>query len=56
VIEFKMRIGLNSGPVAVGAIVDDLRMNYTTIGDTTNLAARMEREASPGSIFISKNI
>jgi class 3 adenylate cyclase len=54
-IEFKMRIGLNSGPVVVGAIGDDLRMDYTAVGDTTNLAARMEREARPGSIFISKN-
>ena len=54
-IEFKMRIGLNSGPVVVGAIGDDLRMDYTAIGDTTNLAARMEREAGPGSIFVSKH-
>ncbi len=54
-IEFKMRIGLNSGPVVVGAIGDDLRMDYTAIGDTTNLAARMERRASPGSILASKN-
>jgi class 3 adenylate cyclase len=54
-IEFKMRIGLNSGLVVVGAIGDDLRMDYTAVGDTTNLAARMEQEARPGSIFISKN-
>jgi len=54
-IEFKMRIGLNSGPVVVGAIGDDLRMDYTAVGDTTNLAARMECEARPGSIFVSKN-
>jgi len=51
--EFKMRIGLNSGPVIVGAIGDDLRMDYTAIGDTTNLAARMESLAKPGSILIS---
>ncbi len=54
-IEFKMRIGLNSGPVVVGAIGNDLRMDYTAVGDTTNLAARMEMEARPGSIFVSKN-
>jgi class 3 adenylate cyclase/tetratricopeptide (TPR) repeat protein len=54
-IDFKMRIGINSGPVVVGAIGDDLRMDYTAVGDTTNLAARMEREARPGSIFVSKN-
>jgi len=41
-IEFKLRIGLNSGPVIVGAIGNDLRMDYTAVGDTTNLASRME--------------
>ncbi|UCE55250.1 MAG: AAA family ATPase, partial [Desulfobacterales bacterium] len=54
-IEFKMRIGINSGPVIVGSIGDDLRMDYTAVGDTTNLAARMESKARPGSILISKN-
>jgi class 3 adenylate cyclase/tetratricopeptide (TPR) repeat protein len=54
-IEFKMRIGLNSGPVIVGSIGDDLRMDYTAVGDTTNLASRMESEARPGRILVSKN-
>jgi class 3 adenylate cyclase/tetratricopeptide (TPR) repeat protein len=54
-IKFKMRIGINSGPVMVGAIGDDLRMDYTAIGDTTNLAARMETMARPGTILISQN-
>ena len=49
--DFKMRIGLNSGPVVVGAIGDDLRMDYTAVGDTTNLAARMESMAQPGTIL-----
>jgi class 3 adenylate cyclase/tetratricopeptide (TPR) repeat protein len=53
--DFKMRIGLNSGPVIVGAIGDDLRMDYTAIGDTTNLAARMETMAEPGSTLVSVN-
>ena len=52
-IDFKIRIGLNSGPVIVGSIGDDLRMDYTAIGDTTNLAARMESMAEPGTILVS---
>ena len=52
-LDFKMRIGLNSGPVVVGAIGDDLRMDYTAIGDTINLASRMESAAQPGSILVS---
>ncbi|UCH06966.1 MAG: AAA family ATPase [Deltaproteobacteria bacterium] len=52
-IEFKMRLGLNSGPVVVGSIGDDLRMDYTAIGDTTNLAARMESMARPGTVLVS---
>ena len=49
--EFKMRIGLNTGPVIVGRIGDDLRMDYTAVGDTTNLASRMETMARPGRDF-----
>jgi class 3 adenylate cyclase len=52
-VAFKMRIGLNSGPVIVGSIGDDLRMDYTAVGDTTNLASRMESMASPSSILVS---
>lgn len=48
-VEFKLRIGLNSGPVIVGSIGDDLRMDYTAVGDTTNLASRMESMANPGT-------
>jgi len=54
-IEFVMRVGLNSGQVIVGSIGDDLRMDYTAIGDTTNLAARMENLAKPGTVLLSKN-
>jgi class 3 adenylate cyclase/tetratricopeptide (TPR) repeat protein len=54
-VDFKMRIGLNSGPVIVGSIGDDLRMDYTAVGDTTNLASRMESMARPGTILVSKN-
>ena len=52
-VDFKMRIGLNSGPVIVGSIGDDLRMDYTAVGDTTNLASRMESMARPGTILVS---
>ena len=54
-IDFKIRIGINSGPVIVSAIGDDLRMDYTAVGDTTNLASRMEGLAEPGKIFVSEN-
>jgi len=52
-LEFKMRIGLNSGHVIVGSIGDDLRMDYTAVGDTTNLADRMQGLATPGSVMVS---
>lgn len=53
-IEFKMRIGLNTGLVVVGAIGNDLRMDYTAIGDTTNLAARMQQHAPPGTVLVAE--
>ena len=51
--EIRLRLGLNSGLVVVGTIGDDLRMDYTAVGDTTHLAARMEEAAEPGAIFIT---
>jgi len=54
-IDFKMRIGINTGPVVVGKIGDDLRMDYTAVGDTTNLAARLQTAAEPGSILAAEN-
>jgi class 3 adenylate cyclase/tetratricopeptide (TPR) repeat protein len=53
-LTLQMRIGLNTGPVVVGRIGDDLRMDYTAVGDTTNLAARMQQNARPGSVFVSE--
>jgi len=52
--DFKMRIGLNSGPVIVGSIGDDLRMDYTAVGDTTNLAARIQQNAYPGEVWVGQ--
>ncbi len=49
----QVRVGLNSGEVVVGAIESDLRMDYTAVGPTTHLAARMEQMATPGSIWIT---
>jgi class 3 adenylate cyclase/tetratricopeptide (TPR) repeat protein len=50
----RFRVGLNTGPVVVGTVADDLRMDFTAIGDTVNLAARMEQAAGPGSVLISE--
>ncbi len=52
-VDFLMRVGLNSGPVIVGAIGNDLHMDYTAIGDTTNLASRMQGIAEPTNIVAS---
>jgi class 3 adenylate cyclase/tetratricopeptide (TPR) repeat protein len=48
-VEVQIRVGLNSGQVVVGSIGNDLRMDYTAVGQTTHLAARMEQLAAPGS-------
>src|SRR5438132_8607271 len=52
--EFLMRMGINTGLVVVGAIGKDLRMDYTAVGDTTNLAARLLGLAKPGQIVVSR--
>ena len=52
--DFTMRIGLNSGPVIVGSIGDDLRMDYTAVGDTTNLAARIQQSTNPREVWVSQ--
>jgi class 3 adenylate cyclase/tetratricopeptide (TPR) repeat protein len=52
-VNLLIRVGLNSGEVVVGTIGSDLRMDYTAVGRTTHLAARMEQLASPGSILLT---
>jgi class 3 adenylate cyclase len=52
-LEMQMRVGLNSGEVVVRAIGNDLHMDYSAVGQTTNLAARMEQLATPGSIRLT---
>ena len=49
----QIRVGLNSGEVVVRAIGSDLHMDYSAIGQTTHLAARMEQIAKPGSILLT---
>jgi class 3 adenylate cyclase len=49
----QMRVGLNSGEVVVRAIGSDLHMDYSAVGQTTHLAARMEQLATPGSILLT---
>jgi class 3 adenylate cyclase/tetratricopeptide (TPR) repeat protein len=49
----QLRLGLNTGLVVIGAIGDNLRMDYTAVGDTTNLAARLQQAAAPGQTVIA---
>src|SRR5262245_66124081 len=52
-LEVQIRVGLNSGAVVVGAIGSDLQMDYTAVGQTTHLAARMEQLAAPGTVRLT---
>jgi len=52
-IDFRIRAGINSGPVVVGNVGTDLRYEYTALGDAMNVAARMQAAAEPGSILIT---
>jgi predicted ATPase/class 3 adenylate cyclase len=52
-IPIQIRVGLNSGEVVVRSIGSDLKMDYTAVGQTTHLAARMEQMAMPGSILVT---
>jgi class 3 adenylate cyclase/tetratricopeptide (TPR) repeat protein len=53
-ISFTVRQGLNTGLVVVGTIGSDLRMDYTAVGDTTNVAARLQQGADRGRIVVSE--
>lgn len=52
-VELKLRFGINTGPVIVGTVGNDLKMDYTATGDTTNLASRLESLAQPNTILVS---
>ncbi|MCX5855219.1 MAG: AAA family ATPase, partial [Deltaproteobacteria bacterium] len=49
----KMRIGIHTGPVVVGTLGNDLRVEFKAVGDTVNIASRMESLAEPGTTYIS---
>src|SRR3989442_5383568 len=52
--ELSVRMGLNTGLVVVGSIGDNLRMDYTAVGDTTNVAARLQHAPQPREILVSE--
>jgi class 3 adenylate cyclase/tetratricopeptide (TPR) repeat protein len=49
----RMRVGINTGPVVVGTLGNDLRVDFTVVGDTVNLASRMEGLAEPGTTYVT---
>jgi class 3 adenylate cyclase/tetratricopeptide (TPR) repeat protein len=49
----KMRVGIHTGPVVVGTLGNDLRVEFKAVGDTVNLASRMEGLAEPGTIYVT---
>jgi tetratricopeptide (TPR) repeat protein len=51
----KMRIGVHTGPVVVGTLGNDLRVEFKAVGDTVNLASRMEGIADPGTTYVTEN-
>jgi hypothetical protein len=51
--ELTVRIGIHTGPVVFGPVADSLAMDYTVIGDTANVAARLQQATEPGTILVS---
>ena len=55
VLQIKMRIGIHTGPVVVGTLGNDLRVEFKAVGETVNLASRMESMAEPGATFVTED-
>ncbi len=51
----KMRVGIHTGPVVVGTLGNDLRVDFKAVGDTVNLASRMEGLAEPGTTYVTED-
>lgn len=49
----QVRIGINTGPVVIGTVGNDLRVQLTVVGDTINMASRMETLAEPGTTYVT---
>ena len=52
-VDFGVRVGINTGLAVLAAVGDEIRTEYTAMGDTTNVAARLQSAAEPGSVLIS---
>jgi class 3 adenylate cyclase/tetratricopeptide (TPR) repeat protein len=53
-LNFSVRMGINSGEVVVGAVGEDLNVDYTAIGHTVGLASRIEALAEPGKVYVTE--
>ncbi|RJR51188.1 MAG: hypothetical protein C4576_04065 [Desulfobacteraceae bacterium] len=51
----QLRIGINTGPVVIGTVGNDLRVQFTVVGDTINMASRMEAMAAPGTTYVTED-
>jgi len=56
ILPIRMRIGLHCGPVVVGTLGNSLRVEFKAVGDTVNLASRMEGLAEPGTTYVTYEI